>query len=179
MSNNIEHIIARSPPPCVRTSILIGLKYIYLILFLSAIAIGFEFQSYQFDEPAVLTPISGEVLLIKEDQRETEQTFAIQVTVDNPLSPVLPATLQSADPSVQFDYARSAPGLVSSTYLIPPEAFFISFNFSLNDDNVTEGFEAFLAVSQPSPTFGTSFESPTNAFAITQIGIVDDDCESY
>lgn len=143
-----------------------------------AIAIGFQFPSYQFNEPPTLTAISDEVLLIKEDGRESEQTFSVLVTVDNPLSPTLPATLQTADPNVEFDYTLGSPGQTSKTLLFPPQLSNITFNFSLNGDELTEGFEAFLASSEPSPSFLTSFDVPTsNAFAITQIGIVDNDGE--
>lgn len=132
----------------------------------------------------MLTPFPDQVLIIKEDNRLTEQTFAVLVVVDNPLSPVLPATLQSVDPNVEFDYTLSVVGQESSLYLIPPEVFNISFNFSLNGDNFTEGFEAFVASSEPGQAFPTTFQMPafmlpTAASASTQIGIIDNDGEHY
>lgn len=142
-----------------------------------AIAIGFQFSSYKFDEPDMLTPFSDMVFLVKQDDRQSEQTFSVLVIVDNPLSPVLPATLQNTDPSVEFDYTLGAPGQTASTYLFPPGFSNISFDFSLNGDDLTEGFEAFLASSESSPGFITSFQMPTRAFADTQINIMDNDGE--
>ena len=98
------------------------------------------------------------------------------ITVSNPQT--LPAaTLETDDTSTNYDYSLGIPG---STYLVLhflPDQQSITFEFFLNDDNLTEGTEAFQASSTPVEGFPT-FQAPiTTAFVSTEIQIKDNDCK--
>lgn len=140
----------------------------------TAIRIGFEFPFYEFPES---TPSPDGIFLIKEDNRTSEQTFSVLVTVKSPVSPLLPATLQNVDPTIEFDYSLGSAGQSSVTRLFLPQFSMIPFDFSLNNDDLTEGLEGFMATSESSSSFVTTYQTPVSTFATTEIRILDDDCK--
>lgn len=114
------------------------------------------------------------VFLVKEDDRLSERTFGVTITVDTPPGPDLSATLQSTDPSADFDYSIGGAGVTTTFLLFPPETSRLAFNFELNGDDLTEGSEAFLAVSSSTPEFPV-FGPLVVTFSETVIRILDDD----
>lgn len=125
-------------------------------------------------EPPSLTSFPDDVFLIKEENRSTEQTFSVLVTASDPTSGVSPATLQSTNTSVEFDYVIGAPGQSSIELVFPPALLRLPFVFSLNGDDVFEETEGFLVTSAPS---GIPFDPPVTSFSSAEIQIIDDDDE--
>ena len=116
------------------------------------------------------------VTLVKEDGRVSEQTFGVGITVSNPQM-LSPATLESFDTSINFDYALNAPEQTFTVLLFLPNQQSITFEFFLNNDELPEGTEAFQASSTPVVGFPT-FQAPiTTAFPSTEIQIIDNDCK--
>ena len=125
----------------------------------------------------------SQVLLTKEDNRVSEQTFSVTVTVSAPASSTRRATLETVDSTISIDY--SLPTLRNSIQLtFPPNSQNISFSFFLNSDDLPEGTEGFQAssTSSSSPLFPffqppVSVGSPnTRAYQTTEIQITDNDC---
>lgn len=50
------------------------------------------------------------VTLIREGNRQTEQTFAMGITVGTPAGTTRPATLLTDDPDLSYDYRIVSPG---------------------------------------------------------------------
>lgn len=127
-----------------------------------------------FPEPASLTVISDSVFLVKEDNRTSEQTFDVTVTVNDPPTLISPATLESVNLDANFDYSLGEPGLNMTTIRFLPQDSRVAFTFELNSDMLTEGIEAFQAVSSSTPGF-PFFTSPNLTFSETEIHILDGD----
>lgn len=147
-----------------------------IIISIAGLRIGFEFPLYEFAEPSSLTAFTDRVFLIKEDNRRSERTFDVTITVSNPPGAVLPATLQNTDPAADFDYSIGGAGVATTSIRFLPEASRLAFSFELNGDNLTEGLEGFLAASSSTPGFPL-FQPPLLAFSDTVIRILDDDSE--
>ena len=138
-------------------------------------------------EPDFLQLVFGAVLLIKEDNRVSEQTFGVIITVSEPASSTRPATLESDDFTISFDYTLTT---VQNSILLefPPDRQNLSFgnSFFLNYDDLPEGTEGFQASStSASSSFYPSFRSPVSvgsprprAYQTTEIQITDNDCKS-
>ena len=128
----------------------------------------------------------SQVLLTKEDNRVSEQTFSVTVTVSAPASSTRPATLKTVDTTISIDY--SLPTIRNSIQLtFPPNSQNISFPFFLNSDDLPEGTEGFQAssTSSSSPLFPL-FQPPVSvgspnprAYQTTEIQITDNDCTYY
>ena len=116
-----------------------------------------------------------DVTLVKEDNRVSEQTFGVGITVSN--SQTLPAaTYELFDPS-NFDYALNISEKTFVVMQFLPNQQSITFEFFLNSDELPEGTEAFQASSTPVEGFPT-FQAPiTTAFPSTEIQIIDNDCK--
>ena len=113
--------------------------------------------------------------MVKEDNRVSEQTFGVDITVNNPKM-LSPATLESFDTG-NFDYGLSSPGETFTVLQFLPNQQSVTFLFLLNGDELPEGTEAFQASSTPNAEFPT-FQAPiTTAFAATEIQIIDNDCK--
>ena len=142
---------------------------------LTGIRIGYAQEVYQYFEPDFLIVITN-VTLVKEDGRVSEQTFGVGITVSNPQM-LTPATLESFDFSINFDYALSTPEQTFTVLNFFPSQQSVTFQFFLNGDELPEGTEAFQASSTPVEGFPI-FQAPiTTAFASTEIQIIDNDCK--
>ena len=111
--------------------------------------------------------------LIREDNRKSEQTYSVDLTVGEPGGNFKPATIASPNTNQSFDYSLGLPEDV----LFPPTVDRIAFVFSLNPDLAVEGTETFRANSAqvtPSGDFPV-FQTPAGvtAFATTLIHILD------
>ena len=142
------------------------------------IRIGFAQEIYNFLEPE-FTRNFRNVTLIKEDDRQSEQTFAVVVTVSNPASALRAATpeVTGQNPTISTDY-RLTNSRTSTTFFFSPFSQSIAVPFFLNADDLPEGTEAFQASStllENSPNFQPPITN--TAFQNTEIQILDDDCK--
>ncbi len=125
------------------------------------------------------------VTLIKEDNRVSEQTFAIQITVGDPDQGVNLATLQQPGQVDEgFDYVISTPGQNRIALPFPPDQSAITFTFTLFPDELAEGTEGFRAGIGSAGTPFATFQLPSAttrprpmppAFPDTLIRIIDTD----
>ena len=98
------------------------------------------------------------------------------ITVSNPLM-LSPATLETADSSINFDYTLGSPGDTFIVSQFHPNQQSIAFEFFLNSDELPEGTEAFQASLISVEGFPT-FQPPiSTAYASTEIQIIDNDCK--
>lgn len=122
--------------------------------------------------------------LVRDDNRLSEQTFGVGITVTDPIGQVTPATLETANTAVSYDY-RVADGSVGQTFFVvqfPPQLESFAFGFFLNSDQLPEGLEGFQVSSstvQGFPSFQPPLLTSATAFQFAQILIKDDDCESH
>ena len=147
----------------------------------TAIRIGFEHQSYEVTEPNSHDEefISNLVYLIRENNRTSEQTFSVDITVGDPGGNIKPATIETLDINENFDYFFGVPGQTKRNVLFPPTMYRIPFVFGLIPDLGVEGTETFQATSaqvRPSGDYPV-FQPPSGvtAFANTLIHILDND----
>lgn len=138
-------------------------------MYLAEIRIGFEHSLYTFAEPDTETLIS-EVKLIKDGNRQTEQTFVVGFIIDNPDGATRRATPQSEDP-VNYDYRLGSSGDLHQM-LFPAQEESVSFNLFINSDNTPEGVEGFKASAAPVPGF-PSFRRASEAHFTAEIQIID------
>ena len=116
------------------------------------------------------------VTLVKEDNRVSEQTFGVGITVSSPQS-LSAATLDTYDTRINFDYSLGDPEDTFISLPFFPHQQNTTFQFLLNSDRFPEETEAFQASSRSIEGFPT-FQSPvTTAFASTEIQIIDNDCK--
>ena len=153
----------------------------YVLLICTVIRIGFEFESYEVSEPSPddENVISNLVYLIREDNRKSEQTYSVDLTVGDPGGNIKPATLETPDINESFDYSFGVVGQTKQNVLFAPADDRIAFVFSLNPDLAVEGTECFRATSAqvtPSGDFPV-FQTPSGitAFPSTIICIIDND----
>ena len=127
------------------------------------------------------------MLLIKEDNRVSEQTFRVLITVSEPASSTRPAILKSDNFTIRFDYTLTT--LRTSILLeFPPNRQSLSLNnyFFINSDDLPEETEGFQASStSASSSVFPSFQSPVSvgspnprAYQSVEIQITDNDCKS-
>ena len=117
--------------------------------------------------------------LIREDNRESEQTYSVDLTVGDPGGNAKPATIETSNINQTYDYSFGVIDQTKQNRLFAPADDRIAFVFSLNTDLAVEGTEAFRATSAqvtPSGDFPV-FQSPggVTAFANTLIHILDND----
>ena len=145
-----------------------------------ATRIGFEFESYEVTEPNEAEElITNLVYLIREDNRKSEQTYSVDLTVGDPGGNAKPATIETSNTNQSFDYSFGLVDQTKQNVFFPPTVDRIPFVFSLNPDLAAEGTETFRATSAqvtPSGDFPV-FQTPggVTAFATTLIHILDDD----
>ena len=117
--------------------------------------------------------------LIRENNRTSEQTYSVDLTVGDPGGNYKPATIETSNTNQSFDYSFGLPNQTKVNVLLPPTVDRIPFTFSLEPDLAIEGTEIFRAISAqvtPSGDFPV-FQTPSgvNAFATTLIRILDND----
>ena len=145
-----------------------------------ATRIGFEFGSYEVSEPDEAEElITNLVYLIREDNQKSEQTYSVDLTVDDSGGNTKPATIETSNTNQSFDYSFGLVNQTKQNVLFPPTVDRIPFVFSLNPDLAVEGTETFRTTSAqvtPSGDFPV-FQTPSgvNAFATTLINILDND----
>ena len=113
--------------------------------------------------------------LVKKDNRVSEQTFGVGITVSNPRM-LSAATLETDDDTTNFDYTLGSPGQAFIVLQFLPSQQSITFEFFINSDELPERTEAFQARSTPVEGFPTFWSPITTAFESTEIQIIDDDC---
>ena len=149
------------------------LQNIYKYVFLLDLQIGFVNQSYNFTEPRVRRLIT-DVVILKENNVVTEQTYSVVITTSTPADPRLNAATIEPIGGGNYDYSLLDPGQTFSTRDIGPDVQSIRFTFFLNGDTFPEGVESFQATITPSEGFPT-YRSPTTLFTSILINIIDDD----
>ena len=117
--------------------------------------------------------------LVRENNRTSEQTFSLDVTVGDPLGSIKPATIETSNTNGRFDYSFGLLDETKIVVLFPATVDRVSLNFTLNPDLSVEGTETFRAVSAitiPSGNFPV-FNAPAGetTFASTLIHIIDND----
>ena len=142
-------------------------------VFLLALQIGFANQSYNFTEP-IHRQLIRDVVILKENNVVTEQTYSVIITPSNPADPRLnAATIETFDGGIH-DYSLGLPGQTFGQSDIGPDEQSIIISFFLNGDQSPEGVESFQLTITPSEGFPT-YISPTTLFTTTLINIIDDD----
>ncbi len=166
----------------IRLSLLFGYLFAVVIKFyyLTDIQIGFALERYDYFEPDS-EQFFMNVTLVREGNRLSEQTFAVGITVADPVSGVA-ATLETDDTGNSYDYRLGgAAGVQFRSIFFPAAAPNITFNFLINTDDLPEGTESFRALSsvdqsdQRIPAFMTPILGL--AFVNTEIRILDNDCK--
>ena len=154
----------------------------FLLNVCAVIRIGFERQSYEVTEPNPDDEefISNLVYLIRENNRTSEQTFSVDLTVGDPGGNFKPATIETYYYANQnFDYSFGILGQTKRNIFFSPTDYRIAFGFSLNPDLGVEGTETFRATSALFRPMGDFpfFQTPSdvNAFSTTLIHILDND----
>ena len=147
--------------------------YAYEYIFLSALQIGFVNQSYNFTEPRRRQLIT-DVIIVKENNVITEQTYSVVITASTPANPLLNAATPEPIGGGIHDYSLGQPGQTFGQSDIDPDEQSIIFPFILNDDQSPEGVESFQLTITPTVGFPT-YRSPTTLFTTTLINIIDDD----
>ena len=115
-----------------------------------------------------------DVVILKENNVVTEQTYSVVITPSNPADPLLnAATLEPVDGG-NYDYSLGTAGQTFGVNDIDPDVQSVRFNFILNGDRSLERVESFQATITPAEGFPT-YRSPTTLFTTTLINIIDDD----
>ena len=134
---------------------------------------------YTFFEPDTQT--LEHVLLVKEDNQRSEQTFRIGVTISDPGLEIHPASLQQivhTNITTNFDYVLDSPGNCYTVLTFRPNQSEAIVSFNLLQDELPENTEGFRAsVSSegyPFPIFQLP-ASTASVFASTIITIQDND----
>ena len=148
----------------------------------AVIRIGFERQSYEVTEPNLDSTISNLVYLIREDNRKSEQTYSVDLTVGDPGGDLKSATIETSDINENFDYSFGVLDQTKQTISFEPDKDRIAFVFKLNPDLTVEGSEYFRAASAHRTPIGPYpiFQAPVGATAFTNtlIHILDNDGKS-
>ena len=118
--------------------------------------------------------------MIKEDNRESEQTFGLLLTFGDPAD-INAATLQQLGQVEGFDYVVSNPGNNTFFALFEPAQSVINFTWFLSSDDLAEGTEGFrVTISSQGNRFPNielpSAEDPA-PYPDTLIRIQDTDCK--
>ena len=147
-----------------------------VIIFIIALQIGFLQQSYNFTEPP-RRRLFTDVIILKENDVITEQTYSVVITASTPTDSRLNAATPEPINGGIYDYSLAEPGQTFTTRDITPEVQSIRFIFFLNGDTFPEGIESFQATITPSEGFPT-YGNPVTLFTSTLINIIDDDSKS-
>lgn len=127
---------------------------------------GFTQHSYVVNEGRLI-----QLMLAKEDNITTEQTFAVEISTG--FSQIyLPATRLTA----RSDYAFLDSNEKSLTVFFPPTYQVINITLTIIDDDIAEGIEAFVLHLMSSNLEGApSYYFPNKLFADVTVMIQDDD----
>ena len=118
-----------------------------------------------------------DVILLKENNAVTEQTYSVIITPSTPANPRLnPATPEPVGGGI-YDYSLGSAGQTFVQQDIEPNQQSVIFPFILIGDTFPEGIESFQATITPSGGFPT-YGNPTTLFNTTLINIIDDDGKS-
>ena len=151
-----------------------------LLLFYTALRIGFQLPIYNFTEPNIPTPFN--VTLVKEGNRQTEQTFGIIIRFGDPSRGISPASLQLEENlAASSDYLVNVPGNNVINCSFGPDENSVTIAFTLLPDDFIEGIEGFRGCIEsqgfPFPKFQLPISTSTDpAYADTLIRIQDNDC---
>ena len=117
------------------------------------------------------------VIIQKENNVITEQTYSVVITPSTPANPLSnAATIEPMGGGI-YDYSLGQPGQTFTIRDINPDVQSIRFGFFLNGDTFPEGIESFQATITPSEGFPT-YGNPVTLFTSTLINIIDDDSKS-
>ena len=150
---------------------------VFFLILLIDLVIGFERQSYTFNEPDHSILIT-EVALVKEDNRVSEQTFHVAVGISDPTLPdVSPATSDSEAFGGDYMIPRSIDGI--RIIIFEPHMERSQYTFFLYSDEIAERREGFLIFSGPNEgsTIYTTPNMLSALFRSTTIVIEDNDSE--
>ena len=146
---------------------------------LTDIHIGFSSELYEYFEPSSETFITN-VTLMKDNNRESEQTFSVGIHFSDPAS-VRPAALLTNDTRDSWDYSiQRVPGQAFVLRFLRPDQQSVTVSFYLNSDDVPEGPEGFqlteiVETAGGYPQFLLPLQTSTTAFQSTTVTIIDDD----
>ena len=158
---------------CKRCTYSLILQIMHAYVFLLDLQIGFVNQSYNFTEPRGRRVIT-DVVIMKENNVVTEQTYSVVITASTPADPRLnAATLEPVGGGIH-DYSLGQPGQTIRIIEFVPNVQSTRFIFFLNGDQSPEGVESFQLTITPAEGFPT-YRSPTTLFTTTLINIIDDD----
>ena len=115
-----------------------------------------------------------DVIILKENNAVTEQTYSVIITPSNPANPLLNAATIEPVGSGVHDYSLGQAGQTFTQQDFEPDQQSVTFPFILNGDTFPEGLEAFQATITPAEGFPT-YGNPTTLFTSTLINIIDDD----
>ena len=148
----------------------------FLCCLFVVIRIGFARNVYTYYEPDFETSITN-VTLIKEANQLTEQLYSVGVTLSSPTAVgANPATLESIITELGDYTIFGGAGVRFRMLPFFPDQQGISFVFTLLNDELAEGTEAFQATI--STVEGTpTFRDPIIASRTTTIRILDNDCK--
>ena len=115
------------------------------------------------------------MVLVKEDNRQSEQTFLVAVGVSSPnLEEISPATARDSGGLNDYDLAGARRGFV--IFLFPPTNQRRQFFFFLSPDDVAEGTEGFLVFSTPlEGSITYTIPGPSSSVFRTVTVIIEDD----
>lgn len=154
--------------------------FVYLSYFI-ALRIGFQLPEYEYFEQDSQT--LEHLVLIKENNRTSEQTFSVGVVFSDPGSELLPASLQQISNGTNFDYVLDIPGNCYRVLTFGPDQSEVNVSFSLLQDELPENMEGFRASisseGSPFPIFQLPVTNTVSvpAFSTTLIRIQDNDCK--
>ena len=136
-----------------------------------ALRIGFSNATYTISEYG---DYSESVVLLKEDNVQTEQVFFVEVLM-SAVTTNLPA-LQVMSEDGGGDYYVFTASTENPIIMFPSHLLFLPVNITIIDDNVAEGTEAFVLHSRSSDHNGRlSYNFPVNTYADTIVIIEDND----
>ena len=129
---------------------------------LLALVIGFNQSSWTFDEPDTTT--REQILLVKENNRPTEQTFDVRIN----LGPIAGAATEGEDYAV----TGLINGIIDFQFL--PSLEYVAFNLTLFPDNIAEGNEGFTLITSPVKEPRYTFPSQGSGVYRTEIVVIRD-----
>ena len=149
----------------------------------SDIQIGFDRNLNTYYEPLLIDAVISNVTIRKAAGQTSEQRFRIDITASAiPIVPgvITPATLQSADPTVKYDYSLGYSEPVITRDIFPNQEY-VTLAVVMTADELPEGLEGFqltLSVAGSDldfPSFQLPGASSTAIFTSSRNQIIDSD----
>lgn len=149
-----------------------------MLLHSTAMRIGFQRSQYTFSEPTdAPTPVA--LTLVKEGNRQSQQTFRVGITFGDPIGGFPPASLQlDGDPAGHFDYVINEPGNNYTSVDFASDVNQVTIMITLLPDTLLErdeGIRASITSVEGYPEFSLPLAT-SSVFANTLIKIEDADC---